>query len=83
MNWIQIGKGIYIFLACIGAAAAAIALKDPVLTVPAGTVAAACGAVVVTLGGFLPSFKQSINESAVAAARAKTVSLPPPPPKGS
>jgi uncharacterized membrane protein YccC len=77
VNWIQIGKGVYIVLACIGAAAAAVALKDPSLTMPAGTVAAACGAVVVTLGGFLPSFKNSINETAVATARAKVASLPP------
>jgi hypothetical protein len=78
MNWIQVGKGVYIGLACIGAAAAAVALKNPSLAMGAGTVAAACGAVVATLGGFLPSFKNSINESAVAAARAKAASLPPP-----
>ena len=82
MNWIQIGKGFYIVLACIGAAATAVAIKDPALTMIAGTIAVACGAVVTTLGGFLPSFKNSINESAVAAARAKATSLPPPP-KGS
>lgn len=81
MNWIQVGKGIYIVLACVGAGAAAVAIKDPSLSMTAGTIAVACGAVVTTLGGFLPSFKNSINESAVAAARAKAASLPPP--KGS
>jgi hypothetical protein len=78
MNWIQVGKGIYIVLACVGAAAGAVALKNPAFAMSAGTIAVACGAVVATLGGFLPSFKNSINESAVAAARAKAASLPPP-----
>ena len=81
MNWIQIGKGIYIFLACIGAAAGAVALKNPAFAMTAGTISVACLAVVATLGGYLPSFKNSVNETAVATARAKAASLPPPPPK--
>jgi hypothetical protein len=78
MDWVKVGQGTVIALSCVGAAAGAIAASVPSLAVPGGATAAVCVAVVGVLGRYLPSAIQSVNEKAVALARAKAA----PPPEG-
>jgi len=66
-NTANVGHIALIVLACVGAAAGAVAASVPSLALPAGATSAACIAVVGVLGRYLPSASPDVNARAVAA----------------
>jgi hypothetical protein len=73
MNWIKIGQGIYIVIACLGAAGGAVAASSPTHAALGGMIAAVCFAVDGVLGGYLPSMSEKVNREAAKRALANQV----------